>query len=55
MKELARITAIDILTFPITGVNCLMALLINKNVINNPKAYREDDVRTGDIVFKEFE
>ena len=51
-KELARfsISYLTNLPFPI---NDLRILLICRDVLNNPKAFREDDMRTGDIVFYE--
>lgn len=55
MKEIARIKPIDIMRWPVTGSNCLMSMLIGKNIINNPKICREDEPGTGDIVFKEIE
>ena len=33
----------------------LMAMVVGKGIINNPKIIREDDVLTGDVVFYEIE
>lgn len=50
MKILARIKEIDIITSPFKS---LMGMLIGKNIVNNPKAIRYRDVKTGDIIFYE--
>ncbi len=51
-KELARFSLLDIVNFPEAS---LMAMCVGKNIINNPRAIREDDIITGDIVFYELD
>jgi hypothetical protein len=52
MKELARITRLDVLKLP-PGRVTWSVLLVGRNVINNPKALRMDNMKTGDIVYYE--
>ena len=47
-KELARFSLLEVVEYPFAD---LMAMCIDKGIINNPNAIREDDVCTGDIVF----
>ena len=49
MKELARITQLELMEYPYT----LEFFMIGKNVISNPNAVRCDDPITGDIIFIE--
>lgn len=50
VKELARFTRKDLIEMK---SYTLMPYLLNRNVINNPNAYRLDDPMTGDIIFYE--
>jgi len=47
---LAKFSLLDIVSSPCSD---LMAMCISKNIINNPNAVREDDLKTGDIIFYE--
>ena len=51
MKELARFSLSEFIAFPSPD---LMAMCVGKNIINNPKAIRKDDLVTRDIVFYEL-
>lgn len=52
MRELVRFTRVDICKLP-HHPDLLRVLLVGKHVLNNPKAFRMDDIFTGDIVFYE--
>lgn len=52
MKEKLRIKLVDIIEYPVFD---LMCMVVGKNIINNPKIVRMDDVQTGDVVFYEKE
>jgi len=52
MREVGRFSLLEIIKFPFPD---LMAMCIGKNIIGNPNVIREDDLKTGDIVFYELD
>lgn len=52
MKELCRVTCLDILNFP--EANNIIPFVVRKNVLDNPNAIRFDDPITGDIIFGNY-